>query len=131
MRISSFLWVQDCHSSDADGNVVERRYPGEESLVLLTGRVYYGGGFGVEETQVRLIPRSLFFQSELYHRLNQTDGLTAGPILENAKVVWRDLARENEDALLAVINVGGSSTRASVGTRPPLNLSARPLSATR
>ncbi len=54
MRISSFLWVQDCQSSDADGNVVERRYPGEKSFVLLTGRVYYGGGFGVEDSELHL-----------------------------------------------------------------------------
>ncbi len=31
----------------------------------------------------------------------------AGPILENAKVVWRDTAEQNEDAIHAVINVGG------------------------
>ncbi len=34
--------------------MVERRYPGEESLVLLTGRVYYGGGLGVEDTELHL-----------------------------------------------------------------------------
>ncbi|MFQ6013328.1 MAG: hypothetical protein ACE5LS_06765, partial [Thermoplasmata archaeon] len=48
--------------------------------------------------------RSLFFESELYHRLNRTDGLTAGPILGNTEVVWRDEARANEDAVHAVIN---------------------------
>ncbi|MFQ5839032.1 MAG: hypothetical protein ACE5HJ_09690, partial [Thermoplasmata archaeon] len=46
------------------------------------------------------------FQSELYHRLNQTDGLTAGPLLENAKVIWRDIGKANEDALHTVINAG-------------------------
>ncbi|MEE9237639.1 MAG: hypothetical protein V3U52_07610 [Thermoplasmata archaeon] len=58
------------------------------------------------ETQVPLIPRSLFFESELYHRLNQTDNLDAGPILENAKVVWRDMGEDTEDGIHAVINVG-------------------------
>jgi hypothetical protein len=52
------------------------------------------------------MPRSLFFQSELYHRLNQTGSLTAGTILENAQVVWRNITKANEDAIHAVINVG-------------------------
>lgn len=53
-----------------------------------------------------IIPRALFFQSELYHRLNGTDGLTAGPILENLKAVWRDPGRTNEDAVHLVLNAG-------------------------
>ncbi len=52
-----------------------------DGFVVLFARVYCDGGFGVEDTQVRLIPRSLFFESELYHRLNQTDWLTAGQLL--------------------------------------------------
>ncbi len=94
-----------CSPTDrVDGNIVERRYLGEDRFVVLTGRVYYGGGFGVEDTQVRLIPRSLFFQSELCHRLNQTDGLTTGPLLENAKVVWRDMGEDNEDAITVYLD---------------------------
>ncbi len=49
-------------------------------------------------------PRSLFFQSELYHRLNQTDNLDAGPILGNAKVVWRDMGEDNEDAITVYLD---------------------------
>ncbi len=72
--------------------------------MILAVRVYYGGGFGVEDTQVPLIPRSLFFQSELYHRLNQTDNLDAGPILGNAKVVWRDMGEDNQDAITVYLD---------------------------
>ncbi len=93
--------------TDAEGNVVERRYLGEDRFVVLMARVFYGTGLGAEATQVRLIPRDLFFQSELYHRLNQTDGLTAGGLLGNVKAVWRDIGRENEDGLHMVLNAGG------------------------
>jgi hypothetical protein len=51
---------------------------------VLSDHVSRGSSFGVEATQVRL---------------NQTGGLTAGPILEKANVSWRDIGKPNEDAL--------------------------------
>jgi homogentisate 1,2-dioxygenase len=58
--------------TDADGNVLQRPYLGEDRFVLLLGRYLYGTG-DLEYTDVaRLIPRSIFFQSELYHRTGRT-----------------------------------------------------------
>lgn len=93
--------------TDDQGAVVERRYLGDDRFVLLVGRCLHGTGDLEYMDSAYLIPRSLFFQSELVHRLNRTGGLTAGPVLENAKAVWRDVSQENRDGVHLVLNAGG------------------------
>jgi hypothetical protein len=57
-----------------------------DSFVVLMACVWYGS-FNLWWGELRLIPRSTFYASELYHRLNGTDGLTVGPLLGNVEAV--------------------------------------------
>ncbi len=40
----------------------------------------------------------------LCRSLNETACFTAGPILENAKVVWRDMGEDTEDAITVYLD---------------------------
>ena len=82
------------------------RYLVEGRFVLLVGRTLHGTGDLDYTDSAYLIPRSLFFQSELFHRLNGTDGLQPGPLLDPVTVAWRDVGRENEDGVHLVLNAG-------------------------
>ncbi len=81
------------HRLQSDGRQRQCRrtlLPGRGSLRGPDGPPLFRDG-GLYTTDFSyLIPRALFFWSELYHRLNQTDDLKAAPILAGAKVVWRD-----------------------------------------